>query len=319
MSKAHSILIYGDSGEGKTTQGYFLAKYINQTYGLKGRVIGSNASDSAPFEQSGLIDKGIVDVFDISNREMALADMRKLSEGYWPRDTKNGGKGAKDYFQKNDKCITTKTEWDSIGFYIIEGVTGISSLLLNHIRNQDEGVGFKHSYHYTEEGYNISGLQEGHYGLVQQELYKIIVQGFACLPIKFIIWTALVGKGEEKRTKSTVYGPQGAGSANTYIIPSWFMDCWHLTDERVQVKTGNGEIVDTEIKVGWFVKHPDRETGIYYPAKIRAMPEVLPEVYKKFPKGYVRLKFTEGLDVFYKEMDNIVSAYNVEQAKGKGA
>lgn len=307
--KPHSILIYGDSGDTKTTQCYFLAKYIHEKFGLKGRIIGSNASDNAPYEQSGLIEKGIVDYFDISNREFALSDVRKLSDGYWPRDTKAGGKGAKDYFRKEDVCLTTKTEWKDIGFYIIEGITGISSLLLNHIRSQEEGVGFKHSYKYTEDGYNISGLQEGHYGLVQSELYKVIVQGFACLPVKFIIWTALTGKGED-RVKETIYGPKGAGSANTYIIPSWFMDCWHLGNEKIQGKNVQGELVEVEIKVGWFTRHPDKDTGIEYPAKIRAMPEVLPEVYKAFPKGYVRLGFKTGLDGFYREMDKIVEGYH---------
>jgi hypothetical protein len=309
MNKPHSILIYGDSGETKTTQCYFLAKYIYEKYGLRGRIIGSNASDNAPYEQSGLIEKGVVDYFDISNREMALADLRKLSEGYWARDTKAGGKGAKDYFQKNDKCLTTKEEWDKIGFYIIEGITGVSSLLMNHCRSQNEGVGFKHSYKYEEEGYVIGGLSEGHYSLVQQELYKIIVQGFACLPVKFIIWTALVGKGED-RTKETVYGPKGAGTANTYIIPSWFMDCWHLASERVMVKVNDNESREAEIKVAWFIRHPDKNTGIDYPAKVRVMPEILPEIFNKFEKGYVRLKYKEGLDVFYREMDNIVSSYN---------
>jgi len=319
MSKPHSILIYADSGDTKTTQTYFLAKYIYEKYGLKGRIIGSNASDSAPFEQSGLIEKGVVDFFDISNRETALGDVRKLSEGYWPRDAtqgKGGPKVEKGYFKKDDNCLTTVAQWKDIGFYIIEGITGISSLLLNHIRSQEEGVGFKHSYKYEEEGYVIGGLQEGHYGLVQQELYKVIVQGFACLPVKFIIWTALTGKGEDKK-KNSVYGPQGAGSANTYIIPSWFMDCWHLGNEKIVGKNAKGEEVEAEIKVGWFTRHPDKDTGIEYPAKIRAMPEILPEVYKAFPKGYVRLGYKVGLDGFYKEMDKIVEGYHKEQEKGE--
>jgi hypothetical protein len=238
--------------------------------------------------------------------------MRKLSEGYWPKDTKAGGKGAKDYFQKNDNCLTKKSEWENVGFYIIEGITGISSLLLNHIRSQDEGVGFKHSYKYEEEGYVIGGLQEGHYGLVQQELYKIIVQGFACLPVKYVIWTALVGKGEDKIKSSTSYGPKGAGKASTPEIPSWFMDCWHLADETLKLKKGEEE-VEVQSKVAWFIKHPDKETGIDYAAKIRAMPELLPKVYERFPKGYVRLKYAEGLDVFYREMDKIVEEWHNAQ------
>jgi hypothetical protein len=318
MNKSQSILIYGDTGATKTTQGYFLAKFLHSKYGVRGRVVGANASDFRAFEQSGLIEKGIVDYFDISTREEALGDMRKLAEGYWPRDTQAGGKGSKGYFQKNDKCITKASEWSEVGFYIIEGLTGISSLLENHIRSQEEGVGFKHSYLYTEGGYNFGGLQEGHYGLVQQELYKLTVQGFLALPLKACIFTALVGKGED-RTKETVYGPKGSGKAKTFEIPSWFEDCWHLDSETFRVKDNEGEIQEVRGKVAWFTDHPDKTTGIEYKAKIRAMPEVLPEVFKKYPKGYVRLKFTEGLDIFYKEMDSTVENYNKNGKKSEAS
>lgn len=309
MSKPRMILMYGESGSTKTSQSYHLAKWIHTKTGLKGRMLGSNASDSAPFEDSGMLEKGIVDFFDISNRQMALADMRKLSEGYWPRDTKEGGKGSKTYFAKDQACMTTQKEWDSIGFYIIEGTSGIAALLLNHIRQQEEGVGFKHSFKYEEEGYIIGGLQEGHYGLVQQEMYKLIVQGFACLPVKYIIMTGLVGKGEDKQKNETIYGPKAAGKATTAEIPSWFMDCLHLDtvieDIAPNEKHPNGARV--ERKVAWIQKHPDKDTGINYLAKIRMMPELYPEIVKAFPNGYVRLGFKKGIDLLYETIDNIVT------------
>ena len=307
MSKPRMILFYGESGSTKTSQTYHLAKWIYKKTGLVGRMLGSNASDNAPFEDSGLIEKGVVDFFDISNRQMALADMRKLSEGYWPKDTKEGGKGSKDYFAKVDACMTTPAEWKKIGFYIIEGTSGIAALLLNHIRQQDEGVGFKHSFKYEEEGYIIGGLQEGHYGLVQQEMYKLIVQGFASLPVKYIIMTGLVGKGEDKLKNETVYGPKAAGKATTAEIPSWFMDCIHL-DTVIETVTNDKypDGVQVERRVAWIQKHPDKDTGINYLAKIRMMPELYPEVMKVFPEGYVRLGFKKGIDLLYETIDKIV-------------
>lgn len=293
-------MIYGDSGSTKTTQAYFLAKYIHNKTGKNVRMIGANASDSAPFEDSGMIEKGIVDFFDISNRKLALADMRRLSEGYWPRDVKEGGKGNKLHFKTDDNCKSVQAQWDKIGGYIVEGTTGIASLLLNHIRSQDEGVGFKHSFKYEEDGYSIGGLQEGHYGLVQQEMYKMIVQGFACLPIQYLIFTGLVAKGEDKRTRETVYGPKAAGSATTFEIPSWFMDCFHL--DSVIEETTNEKV---ERKVAWFVRHEDKDTGVPYLAKPRVLPEVYPQLLKKFPEGYVRLGFQKGIEKFYEELDRI--------------
>lgn len=306
MNKPRSIMIYGDSKSTKTTQSYFLARWIHQQTGKSIRMIGANASDSSPFEDSGMIEKGVVDFFDISNRQLALADIRRLAEGYWPRDSKDNPKGNKDYFKTDAACETSPKKWESIGGYIVEGTTGIASLLLNHIRNQEEGVGFKHSFKYEEDGYTIGGLQEGHYGLVQQEMYKMIVQGFACLPIKYLIFTGLVAKGEDKRTRETVYGPKAAGQATTFEIPSWFMDCWHLDtviEDRID-KTTN-EPIKVECKVAWFTRHLDKETGVPYLAGIRCLPELYPEVIKKYPEGYVRLGFKGGLDRFYSFLDGL--------------
>ncbi len=296
------MIIYGDSGSTKTSQCYHLVRYFTSLHpGSTFRMIGANASDSAPFEDSGMIEKGTVDFFDISNRTLALADMRRLSEGYWPRDVKEAGKGNKQYFKTDDNCKTTAKQWENIIGYVVEGTTGIASLLLNHIRNQEEGVGFKHSFKYEEDGYTIGGLQEGHYGLVQQEMYKMIVQGFSCLPIKYLIFTGLVAKGEDKRTRETVYGPKAAGQATTFEIPSWFMDCWHLD---TVVEQGEGD-TQVERKVAWFTRHPDKETGVPYLAKVRTLPEIYPQVVKQFPNGYVKLGFKKGLDRFYEELNKI--------------
>lgn len=302
--KPRSIIIYGDSKSTKTTQCYFLAKWIYEQTGKQVRMIGANASDSAPFEDSGMLERGVVDFFDISNRTMALADIRRLSEGYFPRDVKEGEKGNKKYFKTDDACKTSDKQWEKIGGYIVEGTTGIASLLLNHIRNQEEGVGFKHSFKYEEEGYTIGGLQEGHYGLVQQEMYKCIVQGFACLPIKYLIFTGLVAKGEDKRTRETVYGPKAAGQAQTFEIPSWFGDCWHL-DTVIEDKEINGQLTKVERKVAWFTRHLDSETGVPYLAGIRCLPEIFPKILEAYPKGYVPLGFKGGLDRFYSKLEQI--------------
>ena len=297
------MIIYGDSGSTKTSQCYHLVRHFTSLHpGSTFRMIGANASDSAPFEDSGMIEKGTVDFFDISNRQLALADMRRLSEGYWPRDVKEAGKGNKQYFKTDDNCKTTPKQWENVIGYVVEGTTGIASLLLNHIRNQEEGVGFKHSFKYEEDGYTIGGLQEGHYGLVQQEMYKMIVQGFSCLPIKYLIFTGLVAKGENKLTRETVYGPKAAGQATTFEIPSWFMDCWHLDTVMEQ---GKEEGTQVERKVAWYTRHPDKDTGIAYLAKVRTLPEIYPQIVKEFPHGYVKLGFKHGLDVFYRKLEEI--------------
>lgn len=319
--KPRNIMLYADSGDTKSTQCFNLAKWIHQNTGLKGRFIGANASDLASFEDSGMIDKGIIDYFDIASIEHPLAALRWLSQGYWPRNLRN--KQTQEivkYFAKDSKCKQDGS-FANVGFYIIEGMTGISTLLLNHIRGQDEGVGFKHSFKYEEEGEIIGGLQEGHYGLVQQELYKMVVQGFACLPVKYVIWTALIGKGVDKRVNETIYGPKSAGQATTFEIPSWFDDCLHLDrikEQRAGTEgKGAGDNNENLVEkvVAWYMKHNDADTDIPYLAKVRILSELYPKLVEKFPKGYVTLGFKTGLEKLYQVREDLVKGYQEGQAQ----
>lgn len=318
MSKPRTIMIYGESGSTKTSQCYHMAKYIHATTGLKGRFIGTNASDLAVYEDSGMIERGIIDHYDIANTEAALARLRWLSQGYWPLNARaeaNGPIIEKGFFQKDSRCLTSPDKWKEVGFYIIEGVTGMCKLLLNHMRKQDEGVGFKHAFKFVEEEEIVGGLSPGHYGLVQTELYQLMVQGFSCLPTKYIIWTGLTGKGEDKK-KESLYGPQGAGQADTGNIPSWVDDCFHLDSIMETVDGADGKKVTVEKKVAWFTRHLDADTNIPYASKIRVMPEMVPEISKlvdkngkpKYANGYVELGYKRGIDKLYEDIAKMVAA-----------
>lgn len=304
MPKPRSIMMYGQSGSTKTSQLYHLAKYILKLTGKKIRMIHGDPGGYAPFEDSGLIASGRVEVFDFSYRQLALADIRRLSEGYWPRKNKDG----QEYFRSEPVCMTTPEQWSGIGAYLIEGMTSLGELLKTHISNQREGVGFKESWKYEEDGYTLTGLQPGHYDLIQKEVYARHVQGFAMLPIEYLVWTALVGKGEDKQSRVTFYGPQIVGNAATPRAPTWFLDCLHLSKERWKdAKTGENR----EGMVAWFTQHNDvsqelgGSLGAPYPAKVRIAPELFPKLLEKFPFGFVPLGFTRGVDVLFMVMDKL--------------
>ena len=53
-------------------------------------MIHADGGGYAPFEQSGYISKGYVDVFDIKYRQEMIADTRRLSEGKWPVKNRKG-------------------------------------------------------------------------------------------------------------------------------------------------------------------------------------------------------------------------------------
>lgn len=307
-----TTLIYAESGTGKTSQLMFLADYFHKkTGGKKGRLVTADGGGYKPLIDEGMVindgtnneinKKGIVDVFKISNRSSAYADCRRLAEGFWPRKDKTGRE--KGLFDSTNQCLTTKEEWNDIGFLFVEGVFSISRLLLNHLSNQESGnAGFKFSVEFSEDGYSFGGLQEGHYGIVQKEMYRIIVQGFHELPPEFGVWTSLVDKGEDRNTGTTIYGPKGAGKATTFEIPSWFGECFHLDSVKFKQKNSDNYI---EKRVAWFKNHKHKDTEISFLAKSRVSPRFLNQLYGKFKNGFVELDYEEGVDKYFKFVDEL--------------
>lgn len=295
---SRSVMIYGNSGCTKTSQSYHLIKWILAQPGNEGkhfRMIYADGGGYAPFADSGMIDNKQVKLFDFSYRKHALADYRKLSEGYWPRLTSKG----EEYFKKDSNCVTS--DWSKVAGYLIEGMSSVAETLKTHISNQTEGVGFKESWKYEEDGETLTGLQMGHYGLIQKEVYQAHMRGFKTLPVPWLIYTSLLGKGEDKQSRETVYGPQLAGSASTSQIPSWFMDCLHL--DTAKWNGADGAVKDG--MVAWFVKHNDATTDVPYLCKARIMPELYPKLLKHFPYGFVPLGYERGVDVYFERLESL--------------
>ena len=297
--KPRSLMMYGISGSTKTSQCYHLVKWIlsqPENKGKKFRMVHSDGGGWAPFIDSGMVDRGEVEIFDFSYREHALADFRKISQGYWPRKTKDGG----EYFQKTDECRTTPEQFGQIAGYIVEGMASCGEVLKTHCSNQTEGVGFKESWRYEEEGETIVGLQPGHFNLIQKEIYSGHMKGFNNLPVPWLIYTSLLGRGEN-REKETVYGPQVVGNATTYQVPQWFMDCLHLDKTTWNdPKTGESKTG----MVAWFMDHPD-SVGTMFLAKARCMPEIYPKLLEIFPFGFVPLGFKNGVDVYFRVLEKL--------------
>jgi hypothetical protein len=325
----HSVMVYGVSGSTKTSQLYHIVKMIlKQLYKETGkkmhfRMIHSDGGGWAPFADSGMIERGEVKVFDFSNRQFALADIRRLSMGYWPRwlegteAHQEWAPGRVEYFKTEDVCMTTDEEWDLIAGYIVEGMTSVAETLKTHISNQDKGVGFKESWKYEEDGFTVTGLTMGHYGIVQKEVYERHSKGFKTLPMRWLLYSALQGKGEDKQSRETIYGPQLVGTASTPASPQWFMDVLHL--ERVQWDGDASPKMQLEQAgegmhnswVGWFMDHKDLSTGVPYLVKARCLPEVMPKLLEYFPYGFVPLGYRNGLNAYFLVLDQLRKDYRI--------
>ena len=302
--------IYGKSGSGKTTQLILIARYILDTRPDKTiRIIAADNTTTEMFKDEGMIkdSSGIfyagerVELLEISNREKALADIRKLSLGYWP----NNGK-----FGSIPEC---EIKPDTISAYLVEGITGFCDTWLTHLSSKKEegAAGFKHGVKLIEDDFYFGGLQEGHYNLVQREFHHVLTKGFHHLPVEFNIWTAMIGAAEEKRTGETQYGPKGAGNAQTPYIPQWFNDVFHL-DEREEKQVVGDDTRMVKRKYAYFVEHLDRITSNPYLCKIALPPRFTETVYRTWNTGMIPLTLNKGLDSYLQLIDELRRKKNGE-------
>ena len=287
-----TALIYGDSGIGKTANLQMIADYLLSLYpGTKGRLITADGGGSTPFTQTGLVQSGKVELLNIAASDLAYAEVNALSDGKWPVD---GVTGSKKWYTRSDSL-------KDVSFYMIEGLESFGQLLLNNMAHQTSGrAGFKLSWQFSEdvdgESYTVGGLDQGHYGIVQKELLRIHMKGFSQLPVQWVIWTSKVSRGEEKRTRETLYGPAVVGTALTSTVSGSFGDSLHMDT----VTNGN-----EEQRVAWFVDHRDKVSGVKYLAKSRIALAATPYLWKLWPNGYVPLFYDKGLEQYFKFITRI--------------
>lgn len=294
-------LFYSYTGHGKTTQAYDFARhYIWDILHKKTRLITCDGGGIGPFRDSGMVDAGICDVMDITEKPTPLAHMRRISEGYWHRKTKSG-----DYVLRAESpFVTTREEWEGIGLVLVEGLTSIADLFISRLGTLKGEAGFQHSTEIEEDGVFLGGLQKGHFGMVQGELHRLVVLGFKALPVDHVIFTAHINQGVDGKRGdgTTVYGPATCGSAQIASVPSWFSNCIHLFREESE---GEGKVWSA-----WVEDHNDPITDIPYLAKVRILPELRPRLLERLGGvGCLRLRPDRGISALYKVMDKMNKEY----------
>ena len=273
---------------------------MKEKYGKLSRLIIAGGGGIEPFEDSGMVEDGWVQVHNIAASRTPLSDVRMLSEGYWPRNDMVGPDGG-PYFEANQFCKTL--DFSNIGVYLIEGMTDICSLFFDHIRNTGT-VQYKHSVAYAQKGYTFGEVQKGHYKFVQQEMHFVHTRGFAALPVPLVVWTALEDKGYDDSRGSDIYGPALAGHAATAEAPSWFGDTIHLASYQIQQQANNTTFVK-DMRVGYLRNHQEPGLQAPYISRIRLAPEGIPLLEKVFPNWYVELGLDGGLDKYYMALMDI--------------
>lgn len=206
MSKKRTILMYGRTRSGKTSQIAELAEFGMVDYGLKSLVYSIDAGGIGPL--GPVVDLGIVDLV-LQGETNPWLFLNKVARGQ-VRD------GAGKWVQA-----------DLSKYYMvaIESFTGFGDAIMIDMANQaGQGVNIggqaNISFNVTSDGETIKvgGSNMAHYGIAQSRLLDEFLRSQK-LNVPIVLWTASASKEEDGNMGGKVIGPAGPGKALTAEMP----------------------------------------------------------------------------------------------------
>lgn len=271
---AKTIVAYGDSGLGKTTNLSFLAKYYYSKTRKPIRLISAEDSTKQIFQP--LIDVGIAEALFITKAKNPVGTMRRLAQGEWPVFDSNG-------------ALKEWLPWErQASAYLVEGLTSLSEQMLEFMRENHLFLREQKSDAVEIGGTKIAAASQTAFGVTQSEMLAVL-KGFANIPgIERVVWTA--HEAETSQGGRIMRGPALVGTAKTAHVQKYIGTLLHF-DEVAK----DGVMVPRV----YFVRHTDPQFAhITCAAKVTLPPASKPELLKHFPGGYFDPTLESGLDSF---------------------
>lgn len=222
---AKTILLYGRSRAGKSTQIGELAEYLYVKTGKKSRVYTADKGGVDPIKP--YVDLGIIDVVSQDNTDI-WHFLNKATSGL-VRDPQGTG-------------------WipgPEVGLIAFESMTAFAEALMTSLAQkaaQGSNVGGSGnvSLSITDGGetLKIGGANMAHYNISQTRITEEVWKSQR-LPADYILWTASVSKDEDSVSTTKVLGPQVVGRALTAEVPRWFALSFRI--DCLPAQQGKGE------------------------------------------------------------------------------
>lgn len=318
------ICSYGESSSRKTTAMGRAAKYVYEKTGLPGRAVYSDIGNWQVIRP--LVEAGIVEPFNISGEPELLALLRKLSRGYWPTGLKDGRPverhpapaGFKDPIGITMPKMSLDPQLGSkVGFYIWEGLTSTSELLMKYLRDYRINIKaneplspFKTKDLDSGQDMLFCANSMAHYGYVQDEMISTLLPELAALPVERVFITAHEAGGSDEGDKLPIRGPGLVGKAGTDRIGKNLGDVLHHeVYNEADPKDPKGLLV-TKVRV-YFKNHSDpRLLNTTYKCKTRLPEDQVAALEKIYPGGWFSVdKYDEFLAIYdgllAKSSDNV--------------
>lgn len=213
--RKRTILFYGRTRSGKSSQLGELAEYVYKTTGKKSRIYSADkgGSDSIyPYINLGVIDlieQGETDIFMFLNKA-TLGQVRD-SSGKW-----------------------VKGDLTNIGMVAFESMTAFADgIMSSMVQKATEGIsiggGANVSFSVQSDGeaLKIGGSNMAMYGICQSRITDEVWKSQK-LPVDYIVWTASASKDDDQNAGGKVIGPAVIGKALTSEVPRWFQLSFRL-------------------------------------------------------------------------------------------
>jgi hypothetical protein len=211
---------------------------------------------------------------------------------------------------------------DRVGGYIIEGLTSISDLIMEDLRQKQRAIGQEVIGKFMEEDERFSASPLSHFGFAQRDVLALM-RWFAALSVDIVLYTAHEAKGEEADSRIPIRGPALAGTAATDRVPREVGDCIHFEGYTEEVESLD-PATNTKVKRmhnrvrAFFMPHPDpRIPGVLYKCKPRVPAETIPELLNKWPGGFFEPTIHSGLDDFLRFEDELLARSSDRERKWK--
>lgn len=215
-----SILVYGPSGAGKTTQVQELAKFVYRKTGKITRLVSMSGGGWTSITPA--VEAGIVIPTFIKGRAFPVETLDKLTKGFWPVDPNDPTSLLVPIAQQKD--------WDNVGAIAFDSMTEGCEWMMSYMTNAEAAGTFKISSQpmkFKDGATNYGSPSMAHYGNIQTRISDFVSQS-KVIPDVYIMWTALELKSTDDNTRLPLYGPDVSGKAKTAIASAWFDNTLHL-------------------------------------------------------------------------------------------
>jgi hypothetical protein len=226
---ATSILIYGRTNSGKTSQIGTLAEHVFKSNGKKTRLATIDKGGTDPIQP--YVDLGIIELVEVANTNPWIF-LNRVVRGY-TRDA-------------SGKWVLDQKKNEAIGLFAFESLRGFAEALMQDMAvkaGQGVNIGGGSNISFQVQGDNetlkVSGSNMAHFGVAQGRMTEEVWESQK-LSAQFVLWTSSVSKdADEMSTSGKVLGPDVIGKALTAEVPRWFNYTFRI--DVLPASQGKGE------------------------------------------------------------------------------